>query len=79
MFATQKLKAENTKENEISKEERLSTKKRLELKWKSMKTHNMRINWTTKWLEEKLITPVISIGHDIVNTRVEEIGGRKHF
>ena len=73
MFAKQKQKAENKNENEILKEERLVTKKRLELKWKSMKTHNMRINWTTEWLEEKLITPVISAGHEIVNTRVEKI------
>ena len=48
MFAKQNLKAENTNENEILKEERLVTKKRLELKLKSMKTHNMRINWTTE-------------------------------
>ena len=38
-----------------------------------MKTHNMRMKWTTEWLEEKLITPVIRTGHEIVNTRVEEV------
>ena len=44
MFAKQNLKAENKIEDEILKEERLATKKKLELKWKSMKTHHMRLN-----------------------------------
>ena len=73
MFAKQKLKAEKIIEDEILKEERLATKKRLELKWKSRKAHHMMLNWTTEWLDEKLITPVINIGQEIVNTRVKEV------
>ena len=33
----------------------------------------MMLNWTTEWLDEKLITPLISIGQEIVNTRVNEV------
>ena len=73
MFANQHLKAEKKLEDEIQKEERISTKKRLELKWKAMKTHNLRMKSANEWLDEKLVIPVISTGNEMVKTRVEEL------
>ena len=49
----------------------MATKKRLELKWKTRKEHSLRIRWREEWLDEKLISPVIETGHEIVKNRME--------
>ena len=71
MFAKQQLQADQKFETEVMKEEIMATNKRLELKCKAMKTHNLRIEWTEDWLKEKLVTHVIKTGHEIVNNRME--------
>ena len=71
LFATQQLKADNNLEEEVLKEERLATKKGLELKWKTRKEHSLGIKWTEEWLDKKLISPVIETEHEIVKNRME--------
>ena len=73
MFAKQELRAINTLEEEVVKEERLANKKRLELKWKEMKAHNMRKRWAEEWLDEKVISSVISTGRKEVTIRVNQL------
>ena len=73
MFATQHQKADNILEDELKKEERLATKKRLELRWKAKKEHKERMRWTEEWLDERVLSPVIETGRVLVITRVETL------
>jgi hypothetical protein len=73
MFAEQELKAMNKLEEEIMKEERLATKKRLELKWKEMKAHSMRKVWAEEWIKERVLDTVVTVGSLSVAQRVEDV------
>ena len=73
MFANQQLRAINNLEKEVLKEERLATKKRLEIKWKEMKAHSMRKRWAEEWIDEKVLDRVIPMGSQKVNIRVNHL------
>ena len=73
MFAEQELKAINKLEEEIVKEERLATKKRLELKWKERKAHSLRKVWAEEWLEERVLDTVVRVGSTNIAQRVEAL------
>ena len=63
MFAKQNLSKDMKLEKTLLKEERLENKRRLELRWKSMKIHAARMRWAREWLEEEIILPVMEAGN----------------
>ena len=63
LFAKQEHEKIKKLEIGLLKEERLENKRRLELKWKGMKSHAARLRWAREWLEEEILFPVIEAGN----------------
>ena len=59
MFANQNLKKMKRMEEDLLKEERLESKRRLEIRWKKMRTHAANLRWVREWVESKIIIPVL--------------------
>ena len=72
MFAKQNLKKIKRMEEGLLKEERLENKRRLEVRWKKMRTHAANLRWVREWLEDEIILPVSEKCR-----RMEEIARRK--
>ena len=59
-------------EEDLLKEERLENKRRLEVRWKKMRTHAANLRWVKEWLENEIILPVSEECR-----RMEEMARRK--
>jgi hypothetical protein len=73
MFAKQNLVADNQHQANLLREERLESKRRMELKWKDKKRHNQLRTWARDWLVEMIVEPAEDLGRVIVTNRMDEI------
>ena len=48
-------------------------KRRLELKWRRKKKHNLLRTWARDWLVERIVEPAETLGRGIVTHRMDEI------